>query len=64
MFRNCPEHPVIRELIKNGEIYSHNDLIHVTGESERNRDELFEMDFLPEELFAELCRKRKKRKGS
>ncbi|PKM72473.1 MAG: hypothetical protein CVU91_08760 [Firmicutes bacterium HGW-Firmicutes-16] len=51
MYKNCSEHPVIKEILRNGEPREYRDL------SELCATLLF---FLTEQEFVEICLKRKK----
>jgi|GEM_PF-264759 len=58
MYRNCPEHPVIKEILKSGDAIRLEEWISNT-DNDRSELELRQVFYLTEQDFAEICSKRK-----
>lgn len=57
MYRNCPEHPKIKEILRKGEISIHYPYIDICDKS-TNLQEM-QTIYMQEDVFAEICSKRK-----
>ena len=62
MYRNCQEHPVIKEILKNGEPIH---LERCISDADKDYFEFAaeQVYYLPEQDFAEICLKRRKQKN-
>lgn len=62
MYRNCPEHPEIKEMLKNGEVIRSIPR-RFSADEDCQTSEEGQVYYLSEQNFAEICLKRKHNNG-